>query len=234
MSREYRHGVYPVENMMCEKRSQIARRVADFFEAGNLVSLGVGLPTLVANYIPRDKNITLFSENGIISLLCEMESDRDGIDVPDAGCLPMSILPGGASLNSAESFELIMGGHLDIAVLGALEVDECGNFANWIVPGSLVLGMGAAMEIVACTKKVIIAMEHTTKDGTPKILKKCKLPLTAINAVNYIVTELGVMEVTVEGIILKELAPGVTRDEIQAKTEAMLIETGSVEQCPFP
>jgi len=144
-------------------------------------------------------------------------------DLVNAGGAPVTIVPGGACFDSAMSFAIIRGGHVAATVLGALEVDEKGNLANWMVPGKMVPGMGGAMDLVAGARKVIIAMEHTTKEGEPKILNKCTLPLTAANEVDYIVTELGVMEVTQEGIVLKELAPGVTAEEIQSKTEAKLI-----------
>jgi 3-oxoacid CoA-transferase B subunit len=144
-------------------------------------------------------------------------------DTVNAGGAPVTILPGGACFDSAMSFALIRGGHVDATVLGALEVDEKGNLANWVVPGKLVPGMGGAMDLVTGAKTVIIAMEHTTKNGAPKILKSCSLPLTAVNAVDFIVTELGVMEMTKEGIVLRELAEGVTAEEIQSKTEATLI-----------
>ena len=208
---------------MADKRELIARRVAEFFEDGDLGNLGIGMPTLVANYIPSDKNIMLHSENGFIGLGPVPEPGREDKDIVNAGGASVTMVPGAACFDSAMSFALIRGGHVDISVLGALEVDEKGNLANWNVPGKLVPGMGGAMDLVVGAKKVIIAMEHTTKDGAPKILKSCTLPLTAVNVVNYIVTELGVMEVTDAGIVLEELAPGVTVDEIQSQTEAILI-----------
>jgi 3-oxoacid CoA-transferase B subunit len=165
----------------------------------------------------------LQSENGFIGIGPSPEPGTEDKDTVNAGGIPATIIPGGACFDSATSFALIRGGHVDATVLGALEVDEAGNLANWVVPGKLVPGMGGAMDLVTGAKKVIIAMEHTTKDGSPKILKKCTLPLTAVNAVDYIVTELGVMEVTSDGILLTEIAPGVTVEEIQSKTEAKLI-----------
>lgn len=213
---------------MADIREIIARRVAKFFQEGDLGNLGIGLPTLVANYIPADKNIMLHSENGFIGLGPSPEAGAEDKDTINAGGSPVTIVPGGACFDSAMSFALIRGGHVDISVLGALEVDEKGNIANWIVPGKLVPGMGGAMDLVVGARKMIIAMEHTTKDGAPKILKNCTLPLTAVNVVDYIVTELGVMELTEAGIVLKELAPGVTVEEIQSKTEAALIIPASV------
>jgi len=206
-----------------EKREIIAKRVAGFFKDGDLGNLGIGLPTLVVNYLPNDINVMLHSENGFIGLGPTPEPDSVDKDTLNAGGYPVSILPGGSCFDSAFSFLLARGGHVDITVLGALEVDEKGNLANWHIPGKLVPGMGGAMDLANGAKKVIIAMEHTTKDGDPKILKKCRLPLTAINAVDFIVTELGVMEVTEDGVVLRELFPGISAEDIQSKTEARLI-----------
>ena len=208
---------------MADTRNFIAQRVADFFEEGNLGNLGIGLPTLVANYLTADKNVMLHSENGFIGVGPNPEPGTEDKDTVNAGGMPVTIVPGGACFDSATSFAFARGGHVDVSVLGALEVDEKGNLANWFVPGKLVPGMGGAMDLVIGAKKVIIAMEHTTKDGGAKILKNCKLPLTAVGVVNFIVTELGVMEVTDKGIVLKELAPDVTVEDIQSKTEAKLI-----------
>ena len=208
---------------MSDTRDFIAKRVADFFEYGNLGNLGIGLPTLVANYLPAEKDVMLHSENGFIGIGPNPEPGLEDKDIVNAGGMPVTYVPGAASFDSSFSFALARGGHVDITVLGALEVDEKGDLANWFVPGKLVPGMGGAMDLVVGAKKVIIAMEHTQRDGSPKILKKCALPLTAVNVVNFIVTELGVMEVTSEGIVLRELAPGVTVDDIQSRTEATLI-----------
>ena len=208
---------------MADARELIARRVAEFFETGNLGNLGIGLPTMAANYIPADKNVLLHSENGFIGLGPNPEPGEEDKDVVNAGGMPVTIVEGGAAFDSSMSFGLARGGHVDVSVLGALEVDEKGNLANWNVPGKLVPGMGGAMDLVVGAKKVVIAMEHTQKDGSPKILKNCTLPLTAVSVVDYIVTELGVMEVTEEGVVLRELAPGVTVEDIQSKTEAVLV-----------
>lgn len=213
---------------MSNPREIIAKRVARFFNEGDLVNLGIGLPTAVANYIPAGSNIMLQSENGFIGLGPTPSLGLEDKDVVNAGAAPVTILPGGVCFDSAMSFALIRGGHLAATVLGALEVDEKGNLANWMVPGKMVPGMGGAMDLAAGARKVIIAMEHTTKKGAPKILKECTLPLTAANEVDYIVTELGVMKVTKEGIVLKELASGVTIEEIQSKTEAKLIVSSAV------
>lgn len=213
---------------MSDIRERIVKRVAGFFKDGDLVNLGIGMPTMVANYIPDNINVMLQSENGFIGIGPNPEVGSEDKDTVNAGGMPVTIVSGGACFDSCMSFSLIRGGHVDATVLGALEVDEKGNLANWIVPGKLVPGMGGAMDLVVGAKKVIIAMEHTTKDGAPKILKNCSLPLTAVNVVDYIVTELGVMEVTDEGIVLKELAPGVTVEDIQSKTEAQLIIPNNV------
>lgn len=208
---------------MADIRELIVKRVAGFFKDGDLVNLGIGMPTMVANYIPADINVQLQSENGFIGLGPSPAAGMEDKDTVNAGGMPVTIVDGGACFDSATSFALIRGGHVDATVLGALEVDEKGNLANWIVPGKLVPGMGGAMDLVVGAKLVIIAMEHTTKDGAPKILRKCTLPLTAVNCVDWIVTELGVMEMTKDGIVLRELAPGVTVEDIQSKTEATLI-----------
>lgn len=208
---------------MSNPREIIAKRVARFFKEGDLVNLGIGMPTLVANYLPADSNIMLQSENGFIGVGPTPAAGQEEKDLVNAGGAPVTILPGGACFDSAMSFALIRGGHVAATVLGALEVDEKGNLANWMVPGKMVPGMGGAMDLVAGARKVIVAMEHATKDGSPKILRKCTLPLTAVSEVDYIVTELGVMEMSKDGIVLRELAPGVTVAEIQSKTEATLI-----------
>ena len=204
-------------------RERIARRVAKIFQDGDVVNLGIGLPTMVADYIPEDVHIILQSENGFLRVGPAPQEGQEDPDVVNAGGRPVSILPGGCCFDSATSFAIIRGGHLAATVLGALQVDEKGNLANWMIPGKLVPGMGGAMDLVAGARQVIIAMEHTTKEGEPKILHQCHLPLTAIHEVDIIVTELGYMEVTKAGITLKELAPGVTVEEIQSKTEAILI-----------
>jgi len=208
---------------MPDTREIIASRAAKFFKDGDLGNLGIGLPTLVANYLPPDINVMLHSENGFIGIGPSPEPGKEDRDMVNAGGIPVTIVPGAACFDSAFSFLLARGGHVDITVLGALEVDEKGDLANWFVPGKLVPGMGGAMDLVNGAKKVVIAMEHTTRDGGAKILKKCRLPLTAVGVVDFIVTELGVMEVTGDGIVLRELAPGVTAEDIQSKTEAVLI-----------
>jgi len=209
--------------MMNDPRELIATRIGRFFKDGDLVNLGIGMPTLVANYLPTGVNIILQSENGFVGIGPTPAAGQEDPNTVNAGGKPVTILPGGACFDSAMSFAIIRSGRLAATVLGALQVDEKGNLANWMIPGKMVPGMGGAMDLVAGARKVILAMEHTAKDGAPKILKKCDLPLTASQEVDIIVTELGYMEVTPAGIVLKELAPGVTIEEIQSKTEAKLI-----------
>lgn len=200
----------------------IAKRVAKELKDGDIVNLGIGLPTMVVNYIDKDVDIMLQSENGFIGLGPAPEAGKENPYIVNAGCQPVTIREDGAFFDSAMSFTIIRGGHVDATVLGALQVDQEGNLANWMIPGKMVPGMGGAMDLVVGAKKVIVAMEHTAK-GNAKILKKCTLPLTAAAQVNLIVTEMGVMEVTKEGLVLKEINPEFTLDEIKAATEAELI-----------
>lgn len=203
-------------------KEMIARRIAKELKDGDVVNLGIGLPTMVANYIPEHINVILQSENGFVGLGSEPKEDELDKDIVNAGGQPVTIKQGAAFFDSAVSFGIIRGGHVDATVLGALEVDQKGNLANFMVPGKMVPGMGGAMDLVSGAKKVIIAMLHTAK-GLPKILKQCQLPLTAVGKVNLIVTELGVIEVTPNGLVLKEIAPGVDLEEILRGTEADLI-----------
>jgi 3-oxoacid CoA-transferase B subunit len=204
-------------------REMIAKRVARFLKDGDLVNLGIGMPTLVSNYLPEGINIDFHSENGVIGLGPVPEPGCEDKDVYNAGALPSTVLPGAACFDSAMSFAIIRGGHVNVTVLGALEVDTEGSLANWIVPGKLIPGMGGAMDLVAGAKTVIVSMEHCTKNGESKVLKKCTLPLTAYRKVNYIVTDLCVLQVAPEGLRLLETAPGVTPEDVQAKTEAVLL-----------
>ncbi len=199
----------------------IARRVAKEFQDGYVVNLGIGLPTMAVNYVPEGVNVILQSENGFVGLGPAPEPGKEDKNIVNAGGQPVTILPGGAFFDSATSFGIIRGGHVDATVLGTLEVDEKGNIANYMVPGKMAPGMGGAMDLVCGAKKVIVAMVHTQK-GAPKILKECTLPLTGKEKVNLIITEMGVMEVTPDGLVLKEIAPGVTVDEIKAATACEL------------
>lgn len=207
----------------------IAKRVARMLKDGDVVNLGIGMPTLVANYLPEGANIFLQSENGFIGVGPAPEQGKEDKNIVNAGGQCVTILPGGVFFDSATSFGIIRGGHVDMTVLGALQVDEKGNLANWMIPGKMVPGMGGAMDLVTGAKKVTIAMEHTAK-GAPKILKECTLPLTAAHQVDYIVTEMGFMEVTKEGIVLREINPEFTVEEVQAATEATLIIPEDIKQ----
>ena len=201
-----------------DAKSIIAKRVAQEFCTGDFVNLGIGIPTLVANYLPENVSVTLHSENGFLGIGPKPHPDCEDKDTTDAGGAFSSILPGGATFDSAMSFAIIRGGHLDVTVLGALQVDEEANLANWIIPGKKVPGMGGAMDLVTGAKKVIVAMEHTAK-GQPKILPRCTLPLTARKAVHIIVTELAVFSYLPE-LTLMELAPGVSEDHLKSLTPA--------------
>ncbi|WML45968.1 3-oxoacid CoA-transferase subunit B [Neobacillus sp. PS3-40] len=196
----------------------IASRVAKEMRDGDVVNLGIGLPTMVPNFLAEDVNVILQSENGYIGL-GPVNGEIDP-NLVNAGGQPAGIIPGGAFFDSLFSFELIRGGHVDVTVLGGLEVDEKGNLANWMVPGKMVPGMGGAMDLVTGAKKVIVAMEHTAKNGSSKLLEKCRLPITGKGVVDIIVTELAVFRVTEEGLILEELQEGVDLDTVKEKTEA--------------
>lgn len=200
----------------------IARRIAKELKDGDVVNLGIGLPTMVANYIPEGVNVIFQSENGFVGLGSEPKEGEENKDIVNAGGQLVTVKKGAAFFDSATSFGIIRGGHVDVTVLGALEVDQKGNLANFMVPGKMVPGMGGAMDLVTGAKKVIIAMTHTAK-GAPKILKECKLPLTAVGKVGCIVTELGFIEVTPYGLVLQEIAPGVTIEDILKGTEADII-----------
>lgn len=202
---------------------QIAKRVAKELSDGDVVNLGIGMPTMVANHIPEGISVILQSENGFLGLGPKPEPGKEDMDIVDAGGKPVTINSGGAFFDSSFSFLMIRGGHVDKTILGALQVDEHGNLANWMIPGKMVPGMGGAMDLVVGAKKVIVAMEHLTKDGQPKILKECNLPLTACKQVNLIVTNMAVIEVGNKGLVLKELAPGLTVEDVQKATEAKLL-----------
>jgi len=201
----------------------IVRRVAKEFKNNDIVNLGIGMPTMATDYIPEGVNIIVEAEHGFLGMGPRPKEGEENWDLVDAGGKPTSILPGGSYFDSSMSFAMIRGGHIDKSVLGALQVDQHGNLANWMVPGKIVPGMGGAMDLVVGAKKVIVTMEHTTKDGLPKIMKECNMPLTACNEVDLIITNMAVIEVTKEGLVLKETAPGVSIAEIVRATEADLI-----------
>jgi len=209
------------EGQKMDAKTIIAKRVAQEFQDKYVVNLGIGLPTMVANYLPEGINVVLQSENGFVGLSSVGEVPDNNL--VNAGGQHCGINPGGAVFDSAMSFCLIRGGHVDVTVLGGLQVDQYGNLANWMVPGKMVPGMGGAMDLVSGAKKVIVAMEHSAKDGSAKILKECTLPLTGKGKVNLLVTELGVFRVIPEGLLLEEIAPGVEVETVAARTEAVLI-----------
>ncbi len=203
-------------------REVIAKRVAKELKDGNVVNLGIGLPTLVPNYLPKDVELVLQSENGMLGMGPTPEAGSEDENLLNAGGGYITANTGASTFSSAQSFCIIRGGHVDATILGAMQVDEQGDLANWMIPGKLTPGMGGAMDLLIGAKYVILAMEHTAK-GAPKILKKCTLPLTAKGQVNKIVTEMGVMEITNKGIVLQEIHPEFTVEELQAATEAILI-----------